>query len=233
VPAPSLKPICQAFPRCFPSVSMKKILIIEDDQIVAGIYRNKFSLEGYQVEIAADGESGLKSVRSFRPDAVILDLMLPKLSGVELMKEVRAEPDFENLPIIVFSNTYLTNMVQDAWKAGATKCLSKASCTPKQLMSVVRAAVNGGAADNGVSASAPEQEEPAAPRPSVPDAFSEAAESSPDSHTAFLEALPATVAALRSSLQAAIKETDAAQRRRLDSMYRQAHALTAKAALAS
>jgi DNA-binding response OmpR family regulator len=220
---------------------MKKILIIEDDQIVAGIYKNKFSVEGYQVEVAADGESGLASVHKFRPDAVVLDLMLPKLSGVELMKQVRAEPDFADLPIIVFSNTYLTNMVQDAWKAGATKCLSKASCSPKQLISVVRAAVNGGAADDDLSAadddllaSAPEQEQTAAPCPSAPEEFNEAeaAEPSPDSHSAFLEALPATVSALRSSLQAAIKERDAAQLHRLDSMCRQAHALTGKAALA-
>ncbi|MEI2725379.1 MAG: response regulator [Verrucomicrobiota bacterium] len=64
----------------------------------------------------------------------VLDLVLPKLSGVELMKMVRAEAKFAHLPMIVFSNTYLTNMVLEAWKAGATKCLSKASCTPRQVL---------------------------------------------------------------------------------------------------
>ncbi len=99
---------------------MKKILIIEDDQIVSNIYRNKLSVEGYQVETAPDGQSGLETLRRFRPDAVVLDLMLPKISGVELMKQVRAEPEFQKLPVIVFSNTYLTSLVQEAWKAGAT-----------------------------------------------------------------------------------------------------------------
>src|SRR5260370_23878549 len=117
---------------------MKKVLIIEDDQIVANIYRNKFSQEGFQVEIALDGNVGLELVRSFRPDAVVLDLMLPKLTGVELMKKIRSDPQFEQLPVIVFSNTYLTQMIQDAWKAGATKCLSKSNCTPKQVIDVVR-----------------------------------------------------------------------------------------------
>src|SRR5947208_8278598 len=121
---------------------MKKILIVEDDQIVANIYRNKFSVEGFQVEIALDGESGMEMVRSFHPDAVILDLMLPRLTGVDLMKKIRAEPNCEHLPVVVFSNTYLTNMVQEAWKAGATKCLSKANCTPKQVMNVVRTALS-------------------------------------------------------------------------------------------
>ena len=109
---------------------MKKVLIIEDDQIVANIYRNKLIVQGYQVEVANTGEAGYDLIKSFRPDAVVLDLVLPKLSGVELMKLVRAEPDFAKLPIIVFSNTYVTKMVQEAWKAGATKCLSKANCTP-------------------------------------------------------------------------------------------------------
>src|SRR6266850_6390004 len=120
---------------------MKKILIVEDDQIVANIYRNKFSVDGFQVEIALDGQLGLELVHSFRPDAVILDLMLPKMTGVELMKKIRLEEDFQHLPVIVFSNTYLTNMVQEAWKAGATKCLSKANCTPKQVLEVLRNAI--------------------------------------------------------------------------------------------
>src|SRR5207253_4894195 len=75
--------------------------------------------------------------------------MLPRLSGVDLMKKVRAEPGLDKLPIIVFSNTYLSNMVQDAWKAGATKCLSKASCSPKQLLSIVSTLLNGEGAANG------------------------------------------------------------------------------------
>src|SRR5262249_5661417 len=66
-----------------PRISMNKILIIEDDQIVANIYRNKFSIEGFQVEIAHDGAAGLETIRSFRPDAVVLDLMLPKMTGVD------------------------------------------------------------------------------------------------------------------------------------------------------
>src|SRR5262249_59787996 len=129
----------------------KKILIVEDDQIVANIYRNKFSVEGYQVEVALDGQSGMEMLKSFRPDAVVLDLMLPKMTGVDFMKQIRAQSDFQQLPVIVFSNTYLTNLVQEAWKAGATKCLSKANCTPKQVIEVLRVTMNNG--ENGSTAS--------------------------------------------------------------------------------
>jgi len=69
---------------------MKKILIIEDDQIIANIYRNKFATEGYQAETAYDGESGLKSVRAFQPDVILLDLMLPRMSGVDFIIHIRS-----------------------------------------------------------------------------------------------------------------------------------------------
>jgi DNA-binding response OmpR family regulator len=108
---------------------MKKILIIEDDQIVANVYRHKLTVEGYQTEVALDGETGLKTLRTLLPDLIVLDLMLPRMSGVDVIREIRSESEFSKLPIIVFSNTYLTNMVQQAWKAGANKCLSKTSCS--------------------------------------------------------------------------------------------------------
>jgi len=117
---------------------MKKILIIEDDKIVANIYGNKFRNEGFHVEFAADGLAGLDMVSKVEPDLVMLDLMLPKLSGVEVIKGVRAQDKFVNLPIVVFSNSYLSNLVQEAWKAGATKCLSKADSTPKHLIDVIK-----------------------------------------------------------------------------------------------
>ena len=125
---------------------MKKILIVEDDQLIANIYRNRFSREGFQVSIAPDGQAGLDLVRSFHPDVVILDLMLPKLTGVELTKRIRAEPNLEQLPVIVLSNAYLTSMMQQACKAGATKCLSKANSNPKGVVEVVRTLLSGDSA---------------------------------------------------------------------------------------
>src|ERR1035438_1679477 len=120
---------------------MKKILIIEDNHIVANVYRNKLAVEGYQTEIAFDGETGLKIMRTFQPDMMILDLMLPKMSGVDVIKAIRGEADFTKLPIIVFSNTSITNLIQEAWKAGANKCLSKASCSPQEVLDLVRVTI--------------------------------------------------------------------------------------------
>lgn len=120
---------------------MSKILIIEDDQLVANIYRNRLAVEGFTVEVASSGENGLELVKTFTPDVIIVDLILPGISGLEVMKKLRGQPEFQKLPIIVFSNTYLSSMVQEAWKAGATKCLSKANCPPKEVVEAVRSAL--------------------------------------------------------------------------------------------
>ncbi len=216
---------------------MKKILIIEDDQIVANIYRNKFSIEGFQVEIANDGHLGLELVRSFRPDAVLLDLMIPKMTGVELMKEIRSEPDFEKLPVIVFSNTYLTNLVQDAWKAGATKCLSKSNCTPKQVIDVIRSELS----MNGTGVvTTPSPTPHAAPSAAGPAKTAEPAagdeadtEFQTDLRKSFIDGLPATLAALRALLQGTIKaDNEAARIKQMQDLYRRIHALSANAAVA-
>jgi len=217
---------------------MKKILIIEDDVIVANIYRNKFSIEGFTVDIANDGMSGLEAIKTFRPDAVVLDLMLPKMTGVELMKKVRGEADFQKLPIIVFSNTYLTNMVQEAWKAGATKCLSKANCSPKQLLEVVRGTLS----TNGTSASASSP----SGHTSTPEAHESKSAPPPSPHSStdvdtvfqaelrkeFARGLPSAMATLRSLLQALIKSGDEATKlKNVEEMYKRIHAFTSNAGI--
>ena len=221
-----------------------KILIIEDDQIVANIYRNKLSLEGYEVETAADGEAGFAMIQQFKPDAVVLDLMLPKLSGVEVMKRVRALAEFKSLPIIVFSNTYLTNMVQQAWKAGATKCLSKATCSPGQLLDIIRgivgpasgAKVPGTRQETTPVAEAPKSRhgDRAASTAGHPTrSVAKVSEQSPAAtRKSLLDTFPATVRSLRGLLQALIKaNNDDARLSQLDEIRRRVHVLAGNAAV--
>ena len=212
---------------------MKKILIIEDNQIVANVYHNKLVVEGYETEIALDGETGLKLMRTFQPDIMILDLMLPKMSGVDVIKAVRSETEFAKLPIIVFSNTYLTNLIQEAWKAGANKCLSKASCSPKEILDVVRHTVG----DSGtMPKSLPPVENPAEKADTagrlaaggVQDAAFQA-----DLRKAFIDSLPATLATLRGGMQGLVKAGDEmTQLKQIYELYRRLHALTGNAGIA-
>jgi DNA-binding response OmpR family regulator len=212
---------------------MKKILIIEDNQIVANVYRNKLAVEGYQTEIALDGETGLKIMRTFQPDIMILDLMLPKMSGVDVIKVVRSEADFAKLPIIVFSNTYLTNLIQEAWKAGANKCLSKASCSPQEILDIVRRTVGD---SSTMIKNRPTGGEPA-DKKAGPDKLAAAglqdAVFQAELRKSFIDELPATLAALRASLQSLIKAGDEmTQLKHVYELYRRLHALTGNAGIA-
>lgn len=216
---------------------MKKILIIEDDLLVSNIYRNKLAVDGFQVEIAHDGPLGFQLVKTFAPDLVLLDLMLPKVSGLEILKKIRREPGLEQLPVIVFSSTYLTNVVQEAWKAGATKCLSKASCTPEQIIEVVRNSL--GLTAHSHTFDNQRAAPPNAPKPAVvvkKEAGIQDLESlfQGEINRTFNEILPTTLATFRTLLQSIIKADNSAVRmEHLCDLCRRAHALTGNAALAS
>lgn len=133
---------------------MKKILIVEDDQLVATAYRKRFREAGYEVEWAPDGLEGIKLVGTIKPDVVLLDLLMPRLDGIEVLKYIRGHPDLKNLPVVVFSNSYMTNLVESAWRAGADQCLMKASTTPAQLFDAVNKAIQK-AADRASAPAAP------------------------------------------------------------------------------
>jgi len=120
---------------------MKKILIIKDDPIVAHIYRTRIEKEGYEVEVAADGQSGFYRIHEFHPDAVLLDLMLPKMNGVDILKKIRAQGQFSKVPIIVFTNAYVPNMIHESFGAGATQVFNKATLTPRQILDALHNAI--------------------------------------------------------------------------------------------
>jgi DNA-binding response OmpR family regulator len=205
---------------------MKKILLIEDDKIVANIYQNKLAVENYQTEAASDGESGLKLMRKFQPDAIVLDLMLPKMSGVEVIKQIRSEAEFSKVPIIVFSNMYLTNMVQDAWKAGATKCISKNSCSPKEFLEVVHHTVG----NNGAFSQSPQNTEDAPKTKPETLAGESYANFQADLRKKFVNDLPATLTTLRAGLQKLIKsDTEVTRLKHIHELCRRVHAVNGNA----
>jgi CheY-like chemotaxis protein len=209
---------------------MKKILIIEDDQIVANVYRNKLAVDGYTTEVAPDGETGLKVMRTFQPELIILDLMLPGLSGVDVIKEIRGEEEFSKIPIIVFSNTYLTNLIQEAWRAGANKCLSKSSCTPKDVIEIVRHTIGESGAMTQRQPSAAEIA--GTTKPGTLTAENDA-EFQADLRKTFIENLPATLYTLRAGLQALVKaENEMTRLKQVYELYRQVHALNGNAGIA-
>lgn len=154
---------------------MKKILIVEDDQLVATAYRKRFGEAGYHVDWAPDGLEGIKMVAASKPDVVLLDLLMPRLDGIEVLKYIRTHPELKNLPVVVFSNSYMTNLVESAWRNGADQCLMKASTTPVQLFDAVNKAMEKAATRvKGTSPASPATIPPVNPLASVPQALAPA-----------------------------------------------------------
>jgi DNA-binding response OmpR family regulator len=116
---------------------LKRIVIIEDNAMAANIYQSTLSRQGFSVEVATDGERGLATVVGSPPDLILLDLMLPKIDGAELLRRMRATETLATVPIIVISNAYTPARLDSIREAGATKIVSKANMSPKQLVSIV------------------------------------------------------------------------------------------------
>jgi len=117
---------------------MKQILFIDDDPVVVAIYRERMERAGFRVDVAEDGLAAMESLKQSKPDLVVLDLMLPKANGVEVLRWIRGDELLRPVPVIVLSNAYLSDMVTRAMLAGANKALAKSQSTPAKLLGVIR-----------------------------------------------------------------------------------------------
>jgi CheY-like chemotaxis protein len=120
---------------------MKRILIIEDDALVADVYSQKLREEGFAVDVAVDGKAGLEAYRKQEVDLVLLDLLLPELDGVALLKQIRLEFNPRELPVLAFTNAYLGGVVQQAWEAGANQVIPKAGIRPNLVVEMIKNAL--------------------------------------------------------------------------------------------
>jgi CheY-like chemotaxis protein len=122
---------------------MKTIFLIEDDAVVVKVYGAKFEREGFRVEVAEDGLVALKMLAKVKPDIVVLDLMMPKFNGVDVLKYIRSTPDLKATPVIILSNAHMTSLAQEAAAVGAERALLKSSCTPGILLKVINDLLSG------------------------------------------------------------------------------------------
>lgn len=225
---------------------MKRILIIEDDPIISRVYSSKYQSAGYETQSAADGQEGLERIETFKPDLVHLDLSIPKVNGVEIIKKVRSRPETLSLPIIVLSNTYQNRLVKAAFDAGATECISKATCTPKMMLAVVekyreRALSLAQASPSAIAAAvaAPQSEksgEPAVPTspPATPytSELRRHAASQNEIAQGFLARAPQGLAALRERVAPLFLATDTTRITDLAGLCRVAESFAGQAAVA-
>ncbi len=120
---------------------MKRILVIDDDAFTSNVFRARLQREGYDVTLAATGEDALAALERQPPNLVLLDLLLPGMSGLELLERIRKKPETMALPVVVFTNCYRPDVEESAWKAGATNLQHKGTCPPHQMIEIVRSAL--------------------------------------------------------------------------------------------
>ena len=109
---------------------MPKVLLIEDDPIVCRVYSQFLGANGFSVVTARDGATGFEILCTDRPDAVILDLMLPKLSGLKVLSAIKADQGLRTLPILVFTAAHVPSLVGEAIKLGANRVFDKTNTKP-------------------------------------------------------------------------------------------------------
>lgn len=114
------------------------ILLAEDDSLLANMYKTKFIKEGFQVLTAEDGEIALKIALEQRVDLIILDIMMPKLSGIDMLKKLRQDPKGAKIPVVVLSNLAQQKEAQEAIQLGVKEFLIKANLTPSQVVIKVK-----------------------------------------------------------------------------------------------
>ena len=121
---------------------MKKVLIIEDDQRINKVYTTKLLVERVKAITALDGEEGLRKIYSEKPDLILLDLMLPKKSGFEILKEIKADPKVKDIPVLILSNLAQEKEIEEGLALGALDYLVKTNYSIQQVMEKINKALN-------------------------------------------------------------------------------------------
>ncbi len=226
-PAPAAAPETKGGP--------KKILLVDDDAVILAVYGYGLTESGFDVVTATDGLDALDKLQNDKPDLVILDMMMPRLTGVEVLKFIRAHAALATVPVAIFTNAFMDELAQAAIEIGVQQTVIKAECTPNKLVATAQALLAGTAPTLTVPPTPPAPApEPVAPRP--PEKKTEAvldAGTSDKARQDFLHNAPVIMAELRDLYQAFRKSPDqTARASRLDAFYRQVHYVTALSGLA-
>jgi DNA-binding response OmpR family regulator len=124
----------------------KKILVVEDELALSQVLSDRFTQEGFNVQTAADGEEGLKKATTWKPDLVLLDIVMPKMDGMTMLHALRKTPEGKTMPVILLTNLSDTEDVYEAMANGVYDFLVKSHWDLDDLIHEVRAKLLGGSA---------------------------------------------------------------------------------------
>ena len=117
---------------------MKKILLIEDEEILINLLQKKITQEGYEFFVARNGIKGLEKMRETKPDLILLDIIMPKMGGVEVMEEMQKDEELKKIPVIIISNSGQPIEIERIKKLGAKDWLVKTEFDPQEVVEKVK-----------------------------------------------------------------------------------------------
>lgn len=123
---------------------MTKILIVEDEEALLSMLANKLIRDGYEVLSAKDGEEGLSKVKEESPDLILLDIIMPKMSGMEMLEAMHDDEKLRNIPVIIISNSGQPIEIEKAKVLGIKDYLIKAEFDPQEVVDKVKHVLGGG-----------------------------------------------------------------------------------------
>jgi CheY-like chemotaxis protein len=120
----------------------KKILLIEDEEIMVDLLQKKLIEQGYQVEVARDGEEGIMKIKGTMPDLILLDIIMPKKGGFEVLEEKQQDDKIKDIPVIIVSNSGQPVELDRAKELGVNDWLIKTNFNPEEVLEKVKKQIN-------------------------------------------------------------------------------------------
>ena len=117
---------------------MAKILVVEDDPLISRMYQKIFAFEGFDVEMAADGEEGWEKVKKVNPTLILLDIMMPKMNGLQVLEKLKLDPDTKKIPVVMLTNLAGVSDAEAALAKGAIKYIVKSEHEPQEITKMVK-----------------------------------------------------------------------------------------------
>ena len=116
-----------------------KVLVVEDDAFLVSAYKAKFAQEGFELEVASDGEDALKKLEEFIPDIIVMDAVMPRKDGFATLEEIKKQEKWKNIPVIMASNLGQQGDVERAKALGAIDFITKSNMSMSDLVARIKA----------------------------------------------------------------------------------------------
>jgi len=121
---------------------MEKILLIEDEELIIRLLSKKLAAIGYDVSLAMNGEEGLEKIKQIVPDLILLDIVMPRMGGFEVMAEMKKDENIADIPVIIISNSGQPLELEKAKELGAADWLVKTEFDPKEVAEKIQKYIN-------------------------------------------------------------------------------------------